>query len=131
MFEFHGWATIRESPSEVDTARLHTIIEELHEVRSCFGWQHAVLDLRSVNGEYQLSSSGLTNHRATEAGELHEFFNRVAQVAPGSYGLLFVRDDEDPNGSSNQFRVWVLARGKFIEREDVYLSPFVPTAEDP
>ena len=51
----------------------------------------------------------------------------------GSYGLLYVLDDEDYQDGDyqNEFRVWRLVRGALEERSDPFLSPFIPTVEDP
>ncbi|MEK4043319.1 Imm7 family immunity protein [Paenibacillus sp. FSL H8-0048] len=32
-------------------------------------------------------------------------------VAPGSYGLLYMRDDEDIEGFNNEFKVFILKLG--------------------
>lgn len=78
-----------------------------------------------------MSVSRLTNHRAAEAAELFELSQRIAETAPGSYGLLYVHDDESADTSfGNEFEVWVLRRGQFARRRDEYLSPIVPTIED-
>ncbi|HXT38297.1 MAG TPA: Imm7 family immunity protein [Chloroflexota bacterium] len=50
---------------------------------------------------------------------------------PGSWGLLYERDDETtaPPGP-NAFRVRLLARGQIKEGTDPFLSPCRPTIED-
>src|SRR5215467_2984439 len=48
---------------------------------------------------------------------------------PGSYGLLYVWDDES-NQHPNEFRVFKLARGRVTEHSDVLLSPVIPALED-
>lgn len=70
------------------------------------------------------------NHKSFEAGEIIELFQFIADQAPGSYGLLYTRDDEDIEGYDNEFKVYVLARGTLRRQEDVWLSPFVPVVED-
>ncbi len=61
---------------------------------------------------------------------LCRLFASFARVAPESYGLPGTRDDEDP-AHEQAFRVFVLARGTLAERADPFLSPFVPSVEDP
>ena len=61
-------------------------------------------------------------------------FQYIAKIAPGSYGLLYIRDDEDHlrgNDYENCFRVWRLCRGTLIELDDPFLSPAIPVVEDP
>jgi hypothetical protein len=56
----------------------------------------------------------------------------VAEKGPGSYGPLYVLDDEDRNRGKNygnEFRIWMLKRGKVYEKADPFLSPFVPECE--
>ncbi len=75
--------------------------------------------------------AGQHNHRSEYIIEL---FQWVAENAPGSYGILYIRDDEDQsrdNDYSNCFRVWRLCRGQLTERDDPFLSPAIPTVEDP
>ncbi|MEU1326663.1 Imm7 family immunity protein [Streptomyces microflavus] len=57
-------------------------------------------------------------------------YEHVAEVAPGSYGLLHVRDDEDP-GHENEVRVLRLVRGRITQHTETLLSPCIPTVEDP
>ncbi|MEV6641496.1 Imm7 family immunity protein [Amycolatopsis sp. NPDC051371] len=59
-----------------------------------------------------------------------DLFAKVGQLAPGSYGLLHVHDDEHPEHMLS-FRVFRLARGMVTEHADHLLSPVIPTLEDP
>jgi hypothetical protein len=132
MFEFHGWATIRESARDTDAGRLSAIIERINRRISEYSWHSGVLGLHVINGAYQLVTTGFTNHRDTRAAEITALYSEIAQIAPGSYGLLYMRNDEDPDPlRRNGFEVWVLARGALDVQSDGLLSPFVPTVEDP
>ena len=93
-------------------------------------WQHGILDLRVINGDYHIWTSGYRNHQQIGLFSPIEFFKYVATQAPGSYGILYVRDDEDMvDDNDNKFKVYVLAHGQLTEREDPFLSPFVPQSE--
>ena len=74
----------------------------------------------------QLPDHGLRSYRQLAIIEL---FHRVADLAPGSYGLLYVHDDEDPE-HDRHFRVFRLIRGTVTEHADHLLSPVIPTLED-
>jgi Immunity protein 7 len=91
---------------------------------------NVVIGLRILNGEAQLWAAGFKNHAAPLAQDILDLFVYISGVAPGSYGLLYTLDDEDP-AHENAFRVFVLARGTLTERADPFLSPFVPCVEDP
>ena len=74
-----------------------------------------------------------TNHRSSILWELIEW---IAQNGVGSYGLIYVHDDEDfrnvaqygdgQHDYCNVFRVWRILGGKVDELDDPFLSPLVP-----
>ncbi len=134
MFEFHGWAVIRESFDEAheDGDVLKAIVAELSEQIHTHPWVNGPCDLVSVNGAYHLWTTGLFNHRGSRAEELLAFFQSLAQKAPGSYGFLYVHDDEAENPKErDNFQVWKLARGQLLRHHDPFLSPYFPVVEDP
>ncbi len=90
---------------------------------------NVVIGFGMLNGESQLWIAGFKNHATVLRQELLDLLQYTADVAPGSYGLLYTLDDEDPI-HYNAFRVYVLARGTVTERADPFLSPFVPRVED-
>ncbi|WP_234021411.1 Imm7 family immunity protein [Streptomyces sp. 142MFCol3.1] len=87
-----------------------------------------LIDLRWMNGEPFIHPGGSTNHRSSP--DVVELFEHVAVVAPGSYGLLHFRDDEEP-GHENNVRVLKLVRGMVTQHTEALLSPYIPTVEDP
>jgi hypothetical protein len=128
MFEYHGWATIRVSFSEdFDEAR---VINEVKMFINSLNWPTGVLDLRAVNGEYHLWVAGFDNHKPHNDYDPVQVYGYICKIAPASYGILYVRDDEDINGHENEFRIYAMARGKLTEKQDNLLSPFIPTVED-
>ena len=93
-------------------------------------WKYnQVLDIRPQNGVFHIWVSGYRNHKPT--GEYCPIaFEYVGKIAPGSYGILYVLDDEDlKNDNENYFKVFVLARGKLSVHRDPFLSPVMPTIE--
>jgi len=89
---------------------------------------YALMDLRPMNGEHYLHLGGCPNHGGTYGQALINLFTEVGRLAPGSYGLLYVHDDEDPVHADG-FRVFRLVRGEVTEHADHFLSP-VTTLED-
>lgn len=134
MFEFHGWFNLSDSPREVDTGRLAGFVERLEQRVTALSWRAflAFAEVHTLNGEYRLVVGGNPNHRGQIGRELDELLEFVAQEAPGSYGLLYWRDIEGelPAGPDN-YHVVVMARGRLTLRLDPFLSPTVPTVEDP
>jgi hypothetical protein len=133
VFEYHGWATIRETfraeelredPAPATLEAVQRLIAPHSEMFN------RVADLRIANGDWHLWLAGLHNHR--DEGVI-DLFRGVAATAPGSYGLLYVFDDELGDGrddARNSWRCWVMKRGEVSETEDALLSPHVPTVED-
>ncbi|MCX5199434.1 immunity 7 family protein [Streptomyces sp. NBC_00249] len=128
MFEYHGWITIRESATDDDDpTRLTEIVESLRHYIDGIASPY-LLDLRWMNGEPFIHIGGFSNHRTSP--EILDLFSRVGTTAPGSYGLLHLRDDEDP-AHENEVRVLRLARGTVTQHTELLLSPCIPTLEDP
>ncbi|MFD1136572.1 Imm7 family immunity protein [Paenibacillus urinalis] len=130
MYEYHGWATIRESSSiEDDELNLAILIKKIQEYINELQWPTGVLDLRIVNGEYQLWIAGLNNHKPTDKHHPLKVFSTIGTLAPGSYGILYVRDSDDLE-HYNEFKVHSLVRGTVTEHADPFLSPVIPKLED-
>ncbi|MCL2352504.1 MAG: immunity 7 family protein [Firmicutes bacterium] len=132
MYEYHGWATIRETYLNDDNfdEKIDGIIDKIQAEIDKLGLDNGLLDLRAVNGEYQLHLSGLLNHSGQRANDIYRFFEYISNIAIGSYGLLYVFDDEDMNGDENEFQVYKLAKGKFEKKKDTLLSPYIPVVEE-
>lgn len=129
MFEYHGWMTIREQPYFVEDEKIGEVIKKIKSYVSRLNWNNGVLDIFVANTHYYLLVTGYKNRNTTES-DILDFLNFIAKVAPGSYGLFHLFDDEDKNGKDNKFRVLVLKRGAIVEHEDTFLSPFIPEVED-
>ncbi|MGW6944285.1 Imm7 family immunity protein [Streptomyces xanthophaeus] len=128
MFEYHGWITISETAAgDDDDVRLRRIVDELR-LRIARMASPYLLDLRWMNGQPFIHLGGMANHRSST--DVIGLFEHVAAVAPGSYGLLHVRDDEDPD-HENEVRVLRLTRGAITQRTEALLSPCIPKLEDP
>jgi hypothetical protein len=131
VYEYHGWVTIAASAAQdgEDPALLERMVERVtRAVRDFTGAD--VVDLRWVNGAPMLHLGGLAKHGAVLGPELLELYGRIGELAPGSYGLLHVWDDQDTLGD-NEFRVYRMVRGQVSERADELLSPVTPTIIDP
>jgi hypothetical protein len=134
VFEFHGWATIRDraswkndeealftnDPAEQTLSALRKLMQEFE------GVSNHVTDLRPANGEWHLWIAGFHNHRDPQ---VTAFYEAVAALAPGSYGLLYVHDDE-ADGERELWIPWVMKRGQVSREHDPFLSPRIPTTED-
>jgi hypothetical protein len=109
--------------------RIADRIQHLGLARADRSVKNPFAEIRALNNETHLWLTGNNNHAVWHRAII-ALFRYIADVAPGSYGLLYTEDDEDPE-HPNQFRVWVLARGTLAERGDPFLSPHFPVVEDP
>jgi hypothetical protein len=131
MVEYHGWITLRDTSSHEETnedrlAVLAALVQQEIERRSA---PHRIIGMKTVNANYFVWFAGCTNHWSSDVDDLFELLKFIATQAPGSYGLLYLWDDEDRR-HENEFRVWKLAKGTVSEQVDPFLSPCVPTIED-
>lgn len=144
MYSVHGWATIWSSYKNDDTVDDLLDDDKLDALRNQIAEriQHLGLDrseqrihpnpfaeIHTLNYETHLWLSGSNNHAQWHEA-IMDLFRYITDIAPGSYGLVYIENDKDPE-HPNDFRVWVLARGAFVERGDPFLSPHFPVIEDP
>src|SRR5262245_42465367 len=126
MFEFHGWTVLAWLGESTGTAaQMGALAQAIEATRSEFT---STEFLTTGNDLSVITFHGRRNHPVANILRLFEI---VAKEAPASYGLLYIRDDEDARGVEfgNSFRVWRLARGEIIESADSLLSPCIPTIE--
>jgi hypothetical protein len=125
MVEFYGWATIRftaeyrdrDDEEQLQNAAVTAVQSYVREmgygpvsdpsvlaerVASPYSGAlvsaakaNVVVDARVVNGEALLWTAGAKNHATPIQQELLDLFTSIAQIALGSYGLLYLHDDED------------------------------------
>jgi Immunity protein 7 len=134
MFEYHGWATLRtdildEYGEESEKAQQEFVEVLRHHITT---WAiNGAIHIEQRNGLDVLNIFGHNNHRQQPVIDL---FKWVSENARGSYGLLYIHDDEDfkrGNDYTNHFRVWKMALGQLQELDDPFLSPYMPTVELP
>lgn len=140
MFEYHGWATIRDTagcedpPVDPVEETLDAIRREIVALR-----MERFASLARANIDWFLTISGLNNHRNPSVVAL---FERVARAAPGSYGILYTHDAEANLGqgqapyadeigeSPERWYCRVMKRGRVTRHDDHHLSPHIGEVED-
>jgi immunity protein 7 of polymorphic toxin system len=131
MFEFHGWATLRDSAAALDDDPLVTdaMVDQvralLGEVAEAAGFTGGLAEVRMVNGDWHVVLHGLRNHRQDWWVDVYA---RIAAAAPGAYGLLHVHDDEAEDDS--RWVCWTMLRGRIEESTEERLTPHVGRVED-
>jgi hypothetical protein len=131
MIEFNGWAIIRESFQEENDndELLNLIVKQIRQkISTELDNRNEIYSLNCLNGTYHLSIMVNHNHRTEH---VIDFFKWIAEISKGSYGILYVQDDEDiEKGNENKFKVWSMKKGKVTELNDIYLSPIKPEVEE-
>lgn len=134
MFEYHGWIKIRASAaypedgafdeelSNEAEAQIRSLVDDLSG--------YALMQLEQLNVEQFIHFAGVPNHRGTHGRLIIDLFTQVGRIAPGSYGLLYVHDDEDQDGWNNEHQVFRMVRGQVTRHKDPFLSPVVGLLED-
>ncbi|WLQ15788.1 Imm7 family immunity protein [Hahella aquimaris] len=127
MFEYHGWVTVWEGACEIedDLALREKNCREIQLLVEKYRDNMSRVELFYQNGSSYVRFDGDRNHYQAWVLEL---FIRIGEIAKGSHGLLYVRDQESPD-YGNEFQVWRMARGKVIRVKDNLLSPCDPTIE--
>ncbi|WP_338542495.1 Imm7 family immunity protein [Paenibacillus tundrae] len=125
MYEFHGWVVLRyhthDTNERLQDEAVERFIQYIKEVDS--------MNLSMVK-RYNLQDSwiisGLHNH---SKAYVIDAFHWIAIHLPGSYGLLYIHDDENQD-ENDCFTVRRLVRGQVTLEKDPFLSPYIPTVED-
>lgn len=131
MVEYYGWINLRDSTYESDDKEVNIVLSKLYSYISKYKLDDTsgLINLHKVNGSHQLLVTGNTNHLSQDVIDMFNLYEFIAEIAKGSYGLLYIRNDESED-AFNEFEVFVLARGKIKKEKDPFLSPCIPVIED-
>lgn len=130
MVELHGWITIRETYRAIfeEEEKIDEVVARIKDEINKLSWFKP--EIKTQNGEYFIEFTLFSNRINPQILEVFEFLIRISKLADGSYGLIYLYNDEDVNGKENQFQVFSLARGVIKENTDPFLSPIIPKIED-
>ena len=130
MIMFNGWLHILEGTSgEEEREETIAVVEKVKNLINPLNRSNEFFHLSSNNGEFMLHIGGSHNHDVRYSEELKYLVQKIGQVAPGSYGLLYIRLPEDQQ-YWNEYLVYKLAKGKLTIEQDTLLSPCNPVIED-
>ena len=127
MFEYHGWVKIREgsNASEDNSDLLRRNCKEIATAIKTYNDDMGILELYDLNSSPYVRFDGERNHYRPWVLDL---FIKIGEIAKGSHGLLYIRDDESSE-FNNEFQAWRMARGKVSLIKDTLLSPCDPVIE--
>ncbi|WP_158545185.1 Imm7 family immunity protein [Bremerella cremea] len=131
MYEYRLWIELSESTEESDCGQLAQKVELLKAKVSDNLKCLPINCIMQVNYATIFQCSGGANHRGAEHDKLLDVLQFLVELLPGSHGLVYWSDDENPGNSVfDGYKVLVVARGTIIEKFDPFLSPRNPTVED-
>lgn len=130
MIETHGWISIALSTDGESEDNLLDAIRPLISMIATISSEQNMVDIRPVNGRYFINILNHPNHKGEDFDNIMMLINYIASTYKGSYGIVYIRDDENALGNDNEFIVYKLIRGKIYIEKDFYLSPCNPIIED-
>ena len=129
MIELHGWLTIWETHEDEDTYSPKELDSINQKIRQIISENDCDITLQHRNGMTFLDTLFCANHRTKEVEEIIQIYRSISEVATGSYGVMYIHDDEDKQ-YYNQFQKYLFRKGSCIFSQDEDFSPCVPTIED-
>ena len=129
MLELHGWLTISETYKDEDKYTNETLEDIMRPVNRIIENSGTQLTLQYMNGTPFLTALLYANHRTKETDTIIDTYKSIAQTATGSYGIIYLRDDEDTR-HYNEFQIFIFKKGECIYKTDDVFSPCIPTIED-
>ena len=129
MVELHGWLSICETFEDEDLlpqAELEIIKQKIKDIilkNSCG------IELKYMNGFPFVNTLFCSSHRTKEVDDIIQTYKSISEIATGSYGIIYVRDDED-EVHYNEFQSYIFKKGRCTYRVDTDFSPCIPVIED-
>ncbi|WP_442914256.1 Imm7 family immunity protein [Kribbella sp. NBC_01245] len=132
MYDLHAWFRLAETTTDADVGGLESVVREINRLVSIATGHTLRAEVFPLNGTYYVTITCDANRRrAHESDAIESIIAAIMSGAPGSFGLIYDRDDEAPEAQdANAYRVRVLARGTLSIQPDPFLSPCVPRIED-
>lgn len=129
MIALYGWLSISETYENEDLYPQETLENIMCQVKAIILHSQSAVELRYMNGTPFVSTAYVANHRAEDVDAIIETYKSIAKTASGSYGVIYLRDDED-KAHSNEFQKFVFKKGCCTLQKDTDFSPCIPTIED-
>ena len=121
MIQINGWLEIiptylnEDVHTEIDEEAIYSQVEDI-----IANLEYNDIQIISKNGFKVINFFLNTNHKTEEAEEMLQTFEKIAKVATGSYGLLYVWDEYE---DEDNFRVLVARKGVVEWKKDEFFSP--------
>lgn len=129
MVELHGWLTIWETYEDEDLFSQDEIDAITQKVKEIVLNSNCGIEMKYMNGVPFISTLYCSNHSTKEVNDIIETYRIISKIATGSYGVIYLRDDEDSQ-YYNEFQIYLFKKGECIYRIDKDFSPCIPTIEN-
>lgn len=129
MVELHGWLSVFETYEDEDLLPQAEIESITQKVKNIILKTDCGIELQYMNGFSFISTLFCSNHRTKEVDDIIETYKSIAEIATGSYGIIYVRDDED-EVHYNEFQIYTFRKGSCTYKADADFSPCIPVIED-
>jgi hypothetical protein len=130
MIDINGWLVLSNSADgETHSGSLSEGLSDLKEYVLSLGSFNQVFAFNKVNQNHVLNITIAHNHNLDYIDMIEELLNKVAKRLIGSYGLVYVWNDEDLENHNN-FVVYKLAKERVTKERDPFLSPCNPIIEE-
>ncbi len=126
LYEFHGWFTLWQSPTEDYDERI--VLQrktELIELMSRMDWLAGASDVFRLNSESYLRLHGTVEESTDRVADIDSILEWMTSRLGGSHGLLYERFRPENAASPDRtdaFRVRVMSQGVMQVRHDPFFS---------
>lgn len=134
LLDYNGWIDIEmhynDNLDVIDGSDVRNFLVEMGpHIEEFNKYPSRRIEYKTLSWSKIYTIYGVHNHALNYLEDLLNLYSLIAEKAPGSYGLLYVRLSEDPV-YWNKYRVFRMAKGVVTEHEDTLLSPCQPTIEE-
>lgn len=129
MVEIFAWLSVHATAADEDKLPPEYEKRIISQVGDILRQSDCGIRLQHMNGQYYLQTAFCSNHRTAETDAIIAAYSRVAAAASGSYGMLYLRDDEDAR-YHNAMQVYHFRRGTVTHGIEPDFSPCIPKLED-
>ncbi|MEO6700339.1 MAG: Imm7 family immunity protein, partial [Jatrophihabitantaceae bacterium] len=114
MFERHGWISLSDSPDDPEPSIIDERVRRLKLRASEIEGNHwsVSIDIVVLNGGWAILLFAYPNRRGQEIIWMDDFVDYSLDLLPGSWGLIYDRDDGLPAGLRESFSVTMITRGQ-------------------
>ena len=129
MIEIFAWLSVHPTYADADTLAPDHEKQIMAQIGEILRRSGCGIKMQYRNGQPCIQTAYAANHRSAETDALIGTYCRIAETAAGSYGVLYLRDDEDKL-HHNDMQVYKFRRGTVTLGIEPDFSLCIPKLED-